>query len=144
MRSRATSRPTSPSTRCRGGGRGGVGANPAPPGSVTPGTRPRSAIPPPPARRAPPTPSAPRRARAALGGSGLLFAYDKAERLVQAAKSPAPLAVVANNHAVPPGSLAGLPDAFAYTYDTAQNLLAKSEAANGIAKATALPLDTSG
>ena len=83
-------------------------------------------------------------ARGDLGGSGLLFAYDKAERLAQAAKSPAPLAAVANNQVVPPGALAGLPDAFGYTYDTAQNLLARSEAANGIAKATALPLDGSG
>ena len=83
-------------------------------------------------------------ARADLGGAGLLFAYDKAERLVQAVKSPAPLAAVANNQAVSPGALGGLPDASAYTYDTAQNLLARSEAANGIAKATALPLDASG
>ncbi|HEY6322118.1 MAG TPA: DUF6531 domain-containing protein, partial [Thermoanaerobaculia bacterium] len=83
-------------------------------------------------------------ARADLGGAGLLFAYDRAERLVQAAKSPAPLAVVANNQAVSPGSLGSLPDAFAYTYDSAQNLLARSDSANGISKATALPLDASG
>ncbi len=82
-------------------------------------------------------------ARADLGGSGLLFAYDKAERLAQAAKSPTPLAA-GNNVALKAGDLAGLPDAFGYTYDPAQNLLATSESKNGIPALTALPLDGSG
>jgi RHS repeat-associated protein len=83
-------------------------------------------------------------ARADLGGAGLLFAYDRAERLAEAAKSPAPQAAAANDVALKPADLAAMPDAFGYTYDAAQNLLARSVATNGVAAATALPLDGSG
>ena len=83
-------------------------------------------------------------ARQDLGGQGLAFAYDPAERLIQAAKSPAPLTLVPNNTAVAPPALAGLPDAFGYTYDVAQNLLARTATNAGVLATTALPLDDSG
>ena len=83
-------------------------------------------------------------ARQDLGGQGLAFAYDPAERLIQAAKSPAPLTLAPNNTAVAPPALAGLPDAFGYTYDVAQNLLARTATNAGVLATTALPLDGSG
>ena len=81
-------------------------------------------------------------ARADLGG-GTLFAYDEAGRLARAAKSGAPLSAAADNSVLKPADLSQ-PDAFAYTYDAAQNLLAKTDAPSGVPVTTALPLDASG
>jgi YD repeat-containing protein len=74
----------------------------------------------------------------------MAFAYDPAERLIQAARSPAPLSLAPNNTAVAPSALAGLPDAFGYTYDVAQNLLARTATKAGVPATTQLPLDGSG
>jgi RHS repeat-associated protein len=82
--------------------------------------------------------------RGDLGGAGLLFAYDKAERLVAAGRSPSPLATAPNNSVPGLRDVTALPNAFGYTYDVAQNLLGKTESSNGIAATTALPLDGSG
>ncbi len=78
-----------------------------------------------------------------LNGQGLLFAYDGAGRLLQAGQSPDPLATVANNAVAPPAAFASLPDAFAFAYDQAQNLLARTEKKNGVPEAVSLPLDNS-
>ncbi len=81
-------------------------------------------------------------ARGDLNGRGQIFAYDGAGRLLQAGKSPAPLAV-ANNTVAPSSAFASLPDASSYAYDQAQNLLARTEKENGAATTVDLPLDGS-
>jgi RHS repeat-associated protein len=58
--------------------------------------------------------------------------------------SGSPLRVAAANAALKLSDLAGLPEAYAYTYDAAQNLIARSEATAAVPTVTALPLDGSG
>ncbi|HEX3553446.1 MAG TPA: Ig-like domain-containing protein [Thermoanaerobaculia bacterium] len=81
--------------------------------------------------------------RGDLEKQGLILAYDGAERLTQAGKSPDPLALVANNHVVDPTAFNNLPDVFSYAYDKAQNLLARTETKYGAPQSVALPLDDS-
>ena len=79
--------------------------------------------------------------RGDLSGQGMLFAYDGAQRLVQAVKTVNP--TLANNAAVPAQDLAHLADAFAYAYDQAQNLLTRTKKESGVPETVALPLDGS-
>jgi RHS repeat-associated protein len=76
-----------------------------------------------------------------LNGEGMLFAYDGAGRLTQASKKLNPS--LANNSVAAPGDFAQLTNAFAYTYDKAQNLLSTTKKENGVPEAVALPLDGS-
>ena len=80
--------------------------------------------------------------RGDLQGEGFRFAYDGAGRLTNAGKTFDPLP--SNNAVVAAQAFTTLPDAFAYTYDKAQNLLSRTEKEDGVAKEVALPLDGSG
>jgi len=71
-------------------------------------------------------------------GEGLKLAHDGAGRLIQAERT---VNLPANNSAPAAGGLAA---GYGYTYDAAQNLLARSEARAGIETDTAMPLDGSG
>ncbi|HEY9420625.1 MAG TPA: RHS repeat-associated core domain-containing protein, partial [Thermoanaerobaculia bacterium] len=82
--------------------------------------------------------------RGDLGGRGQIFAYDGAGRLLQEGKTAAPLSLVANNTVAQRSAFTALADASSFTYDKAQNLLAKVEKENGVAESVSLPLDGSG
>ena len=71
-------------------------------------------------------------------GEGLVLAHDGAERLVAAERTVTP---PANNSVpqVPPGA-----SGFGFQYDPAQNLLARTDRAEGVEAVTEMPLDGSG
>ena len=75
---------------------------------------------------------------------GFAFAHDAAGRLVLAADLSDPASAFPNNTAVEPAALAGVPDTFTFAYDTAENLLARGRAEEGLPETLALPLDSSG
>jgi len=81
--------------------------------------------------------------RGDLNNQGLILAYDGASRLLQAGKSSDPLAAVGANAAAQPAAFTNLSDTSAYTYDSAQNLLARTEKEDGVSHAVTLPLDGS-
>ena len=71
-------------------------------------------------------------------GTGLVLAHDGAERLVSAERTVTPPA----NNSVPqvPAGASG----FGFQYDTAQNLLARTDREEGVETVTQMPLDGSG
>ncbi len=75
---------------------------------------------------------------------GFAFAHDAAGRLVVAADLADPATAFPNNTAATPAALAGVPDTFTFAYDTAENLLARGRAEEGVPETLALPLDASG
>jgi RHS repeat-associated protein len=79
--------------------------------------------------------------RGDLNGEAKLFAYDGASRLLDAGKAVNPS--VTNNTVVQAADLSTLPDASAFSYDAAQNLLSRVEKKDGIPETIALPLDNS-
>jgi RHS repeat-associated protein len=83
-------------------------------------------------------------ARGDLGGRGRIFAYDGAGRLLQEGKPADPLSLVANNTVTQPTAFTALADASSFTYDKAQNLLARTEKEDGVTESVSLPLDNSG
>jgi RHS repeat-associated protein len=77
-------------------------------------------------------------------GAGLLFGYDDANRLVQSAHVPAPIAAAPNNTPLDPATLVALPEGVGFTYDAAQNLVSRTVRQAGAAKPESMPLDASG
>ena len=82
--------------------------------------------------------------RGDLNGVGFVHAYDGADRLLQSANVAAPTGVAPNNGTTNPSTLAGLPQAFGFVYDKAQNLLARTTKDQGAPTTEAMPLDGSG
>ena len=72
------------------------------------------------------------------------FAYDGAGRLTQATRVASPLVSIENNSVPIADAFPGSLESYEYSYDPAQNLLARSIIQAGIETAQDLPVDTSG
>jgi len=75
---------------------------------------------------------------------GLAFAHDGAGRLIVASEVADPALTFPNNAPVPPAALAGANEAFSFSYDPAQNLLASGRTEEGVPETVTMPRDASG